>query len=167
MHAEERESSDLPSRRHVSRLMLVLADGCRVCVALEAVEGVFDLAAEGGEDSPDAGDSRLPVVRWGDLIGVPPPAGAPPPSQMLVLRTPAGRAALAVERCLGVRDAAFGSAAVLPTTWTDGSGEAWCWIHLLDGKTHFILDPRALDRASSSRSEPPVAEPDGASTVRT
>ncbi|HZR81362.1 MAG TPA: hypothetical protein VFD92_09740 [Candidatus Binatia bacterium] len=145
--------------------MLVLADGCRVCVGLDSVDGVFELSAPGDREAvvPGAG-GRLPLVTWGELIGVPPPADAAPPSQVMVVRTPAGRVALAAQACLGIREASFGTAPVLATTLADGAGEPRCFVHLIDRRPHFILDPRAIAQALAARDAAPAGAGDAGAT---
>jgi hypothetical protein len=144
MNASDKDPAVEAGRRHGSRLMLVLADGCRVCLGLDSVEGVYEVAGAGTEIAlPDA--TTVPVVSWAEITGVAPPAEARAPAQVVIVRTRGSRIGLAAEACLGVRDAAFGTTPVLPTRLTDGSGEVLCFVHVIDRRPHFILDPRALD----------------------
>lgn len=138
-------------RRHVSRLMLVRADGCRVCFGLDSVDGLFELAdAAEGEATLPIGGERVPLVSWNEVVGLPPLPGDGA-TLLLVVRTPSGRVGLAVDACIGVRDAAF-SSALLPTRLAGGTGECCCFVHLLDRQPHFIVDPRALEDAVARRS---------------
>ena len=54
------------------RLMLVRAHGCRICVALDAVEGIFDVGAgaAAATSATLANGSTVPLVDWGDVTGV-------------------------------------------------------------------------------------------------
>jgi hypothetical protein len=152
MNAIEREPGAPGVGRQDSRLMLVLADGCRVCVGLDAIEGVFEIAGSGTELALPPDGDRIPVVSWAEASGAPGPADTAAPSQVVVVRTQGGRVGLAAQACLGLRDAAFGRAAVLPTRLADGAGEVLCFVHMIDRRPHFILDPRALALAVRARS---------------
>jgi CheW-like domain len=148
MRANDREPGAADGVCQGRRLMLVRAEGCRICVALDSVTGILELA-DGG--TPDGGDRArhgdLPVVAWRDVVGVPPPEDHPAPAYVLVVRTPSGPVGLRIEACLGVQDVSFLGSPVLPTRLTDEWGEVRCFVHLIDRRPHFIVDPRALAQA--------------------
>jgi len=164
MNANDTHLGAPESHGQGSRLMLVLAEGCRICVSLDSVEGVFErppaTPAGGDERAGPPGRASLRVVSWADLVGVPPPAGSGEAEHVLVVRTPAGRVALAIDACLGVRDSSFLGAPVLPTRLTDATGDSLCFVHMIDRRPHFILDPRALAHARPCTDGP--AKTDGA-----
>lgn len=151
MEAIARKPGGPDGRSQASRLMLVRADGCRVCLGLDSVEGLYEPAdAANGEATLPIDGSRLPLVSWNEVAGIA-PRSEEVPALMLVVRTPSGRVGLAAQACLGVRDTAFASTPLLPTKLADESGECWCFVHLLDRLPHFVVDPRALERAVALR----------------
>ena len=56
--------------RNGIRLMLVRAHGCRICVALDAVEGIFDVGAgaAAAASATLAHGTTVPLVEWGDVV---------------------------------------------------------------------------------------------------
>lgn len=133
------------SDRHAIRLMLVRAQGCRICVALDAVEGVFD---RGPGDDPatftTAAGAPVPIVDWGDVTGVGAAEGGDGAEQVMVLRTLHGPVGLRVECCLGVRSVSLARTPPMPTRLTDGNGGPLCFLLMLDGRPHLMLEPRGL-----------------------
>ena len=135
-----------------NRLMLVIADGCRVGVGLESVEGIFEIAPRGEPGTATLPDGEsVPLVHWSEIAGVESPREAT--AWMMLVRTPLGRVGLAADTCLGVRDGAFSGRSLLPTRLRGPDGEPWCFVHLLDRRAHFIVDPRAIGEAAKARPE--------------
>lgn len=127
------------------RLMLVRAHGCRICVALDAVEGIFDVGtgAAAASSATLAHGTTVPLVDWGDVTGV--PAGAEEPSgQIMVLRTPGGPVGLRIDACLGVRSVSLARTPPMPTRLRDATGSPLCFLLMLDGRPHLMLEPRGL-----------------------
>ncbi len=127
------------------RLMLVRAHGCRICVALDAVEGIFDVGtgAAAASSATLAHGTTVPLVDWGDVTGV--PAGAEEPSgQIMVLRTPGGPVGLRIDACLGVRSVSLARPPPMPTRLRDATGSPLCFLLMLDGRPHLMLEPRGL-----------------------
>ena len=133
------------SESHGIRLMLVRAHGCRICVALDAVEGIFDLAP-GAEPStltlPHG--ARIPVVDFADVTGGGADPSAEGPRHVMVLRTANGPVGLRVDACLGVRSVSLARTPPMPTRLTDASGSPLCFLLMLDGRPHLMLEPRGL-----------------------
>jgi chemotaxis protein histidine kinase CheA len=131
--------------RNGIRLMLVRAHGCRICVALDAVEGIFDVGAGAAAASTAtlANGTTVPLVDWGDVTGV--GAGAEEPSgQVMVLRTPGGPVALRIDACLGMRSVSLSRTPPMPTRLRDANGGPLCFLLMLDGRPHLMLEPRGL-----------------------
>lgn len=127
------------------RLMLVRAHGCRICVALDAVEGIFDVGpgAAAASSATLAHGTTVPLLDWGDVTGVPP--GAEEPSgQIMVLRTPGGPVGLRIDACLGVRSVSLARTPPMPTRLRDAAGSPLCFLLMLDGRPHLMLEPRGL-----------------------
>ena len=125
--------------------MLVRAHGCRICVALDAVEGIFDVGAGAAAASSAtiAHGTTVPLVDWGDVTGVEP--GAEEPSgQIMVLRTPGGPIGLRIDTCLGVRSVSLARTPPMPTRLRDAAGSPLCFLLMLDGRPHLMLEPRGL-----------------------
>ena len=136
---------------HATRLMLVVADGCRVGVALDSVDGVYDLLRADAPDSARLPDGlAIPLVAWNEVAGVPPPALAVEAQHVMVVRTASGPIGFAADACLGVRDVSFAKPP-LPTSLVGSSGDPLCLLLSLDRRPHFLLDPRALADALSAR----------------
>jgi chemotaxis protein histidine kinase CheA len=131
--------------RNGIRLMLVSAHGCRICVALDAVEGIFDVGAGAAAASTAtlAHGTTVPLVDWGDVTGV--GAGAEEPSgQIMVLHTPAGPVGLRIDACLGMRSVSLARTPPMPTRLRDANGGPLCFLLMLDGRPHLMLEPRGL-----------------------
>jgi chemotaxis protein histidine kinase CheA len=132
--------------RHGIRLMLVQAHGCRICVALDAVEGIFDRTADGAWSTlPTSNGVSVPIVDWADVTGV----GMDPSEDdgarhVMVLRTANGPVGLRVDSCLGVRSVSLARTPPMPTRLTDASGSPLCFLLMLDGRPHLMLEPRGL-----------------------
>ncbi len=124
------------------RLMLVRADGCRICVALDAVEGVFELD-DPRRASLDLAQGAVPIVDWGQVTGVA-SDGDPGARQVMVLRVGGKLVGLRIEACLGVRSVSLARTPPMPTKLTDESGEPLCFLLMLDGRPHLMLEPRGL-----------------------
>lgn len=131
--------------RNGIRLMLVRAHGCRIGVALDAVEGIFDVGAgaAAATSATLANGTTVPLVDWGDVTGV--GAGAEEPSgQIMVLRTPSGPIGLRIDACLGMRAVSLARTPPMPTRLRDASGSPLCFLLMLDGRPHLMLEPRGL-----------------------
>jgi len=126
--------------RHGIRLMLVRAHGCRICVALDAVEGIFDREAAAGA----ASGGSVPVVDWADVTGVGADACDDAQPQIMVLRTPGGSVGLRIDACLGVRNVSLAHTPPMPTRLRDASGGPLCFLLMLEGRPHLMLEPRGL-----------------------
>ncbi|MBM4268141.1 MAG: hypothetical protein FJ144_16270 [Deltaproteobacteria bacterium] len=126
---------------------MLRADGCLLCIALEAVEGVF-------EDEPDRVAS-WPVVDWATVSGLA-DAGAErsESSQLVLVRTGASHVALRVEACLGVRSISLLDHPPVPTYLTDPHGHPLCYLLNLDRRVHFLVEPGALARAADRERHP-------------
>jgi chemotaxis protein histidine kinase CheA len=127
------------------RLMLVRAHGCRIGVALDAVEGIFDVGAGAAAATTATltNGTTVPLVDWGDVTGV--GAGADEPSgQIMVLRTPNGPIGLRIDACLGMRSVSLARTPPMPTRLRDASGSPLCFLLMLDGRPHLMLEPRGL-----------------------
>lgn len=127
------------------RLMLVRAHGCRIGVALDAVEGIFDIGAGAATATSAtlANGTTVPLVDWGDVTGV--GAGAEEPSgQIMVLRTPNGPIGLRIDACLGMRAVSLSRTPPMPTRLRDAAGSPLCFLLMLDGRPHLMLEPRGL-----------------------
>jgi hypothetical protein len=130
--------------RHGVRLMLVRADGCRICVALDAVEGIFDLEGEERRSTlalPNGG--TVPIVDWGQVTGVA-GEGDGGGRQVMVLRADGRLVGLRVDACLGVRSVSLARTPPMPTRLVDGNGQPLCFLLMLDARPHLMLEPRGL-----------------------
>ena len=138
---------------HATRLMLVVADGCRVGVALDSVEGVYDLLRADAPDCARLPDgAAIPLVAWSEIAGVPPAAQSPEAPHVMVVRTASGPIGFAADACLGVRDVSF-ARPPLPTALVAASGDPLCLLLSLDRRPHFLLDPRALADTLAARAK--------------
>jgi chemotaxis protein histidine kinase CheA len=133
------------SERQGIRLMLVRAHGCRICVALDAVEGIFD-GGPGADATAltTASGGSVPVVDWADVTGVEVDPAETPAPQVMVLRTVNGPVGLRVDACLGVRTVSLARTPPMPTRLTDATGSPLCFLLMLDGRPHLMLEPRGL-----------------------
>lgn len=151
--------------RNGIRLMLVRAHGCRICVALDAVEGIFDVGAGAAAASSAtlAHGTTVPLVDWGDVTGV--GAGAEEPSgQLMVLRTPGGPIGLRIDACLGVRSVSLARTPPMPTRLRDAAGSPLCFLLMLDGRPHLMLEPRGLVTRLGPEPSPASATPQNDAT---
>lgn len=130
------------SERHGIRLMLVRTHGCRICVALDAVEGIFD--RDVASAAPGWAASGVPVVDWADVTGVGAEACDDAQPQVMVLRTPNGPVGLRIDSCLGVRTVSLAHTPPMPTRLRDASGSPLCFLLMLEGRPHLMLEPRGL-----------------------
>jgi chemotaxis protein histidine kinase CheA len=130
--------------RHAIRLMLVRAHGCRICVALDAVEGVFESGDGDAASALGAAGAAVPIVDWSDVTGVPGAAADDGAKQVMVLRTANGSVGLRIDSCLGVRSVSLARTPPMPTRLTDASGSPLCFLLMLDGRPHLMLEPRGL-----------------------
>ena len=133
------------SENHGIRLMLVRAHGCRICVALDAVEGIFDLGP-GADPSTLTlpGGARIPVVDFADVTGVGADPAGDEQRHVMVLRSVNGLVGLRVDACLGVRSVSLARTPPMPTRLTDANGSPLCFLLMLDGRPHLMLEPRGL-----------------------
>lgn len=133
------------SERHGIRLMLVRAHGCRICVALDAVEGIVD--RDPGAQAPTVSitpGTTVPVVDWADVTGVGGDSCEDAQPQVMVLRTPNGPVGLRIDACLGVRTVSLAHTPPMPTRLRDASGSPLCFLLMLEGRPHLMLEPRGL-----------------------
>jgi hypothetical protein len=140
-HAKERGAE--------TRVLLLRADGCVLCVALDAVQGVHACDGVSQDAVTLPGARRIPAVRWTAISGVRGIEPRPRPRWVAVVRTPAGPVALEAEDCLGVRAVSLLESPPVPTHLVDASGSPLCYLVLLDERPCFLLEPRALNRATS------------------
>ena len=125
--------------------MLVRAHGCRICVALDAVEGIFDLGSDADPHTLTTGQgASVPVVDWGDVTGVVADAAGEHAPHVMVLRTVNGSVGLRIDSCLGVRSVSLARTPPMPTRLTDANGSPLCFLLMLDGRPHLMLEPRGL-----------------------
>lgn len=156
---------------HGIRMMLVRAHGCRICMALDAVEGIFEVDADRHAPAALVQDSNLPLVDWAQVSGVPaePVESAPGKVQVMVVRTPAGPVGLRIDACLGVRSVSFARTPPMPTRLRDEAGSPLCFLLPFDGRPHLLLEPRGLlaRLAGGERPQPSssVATPADAKTA--
>jgi chemotaxis protein histidine kinase CheA len=130
--------------RNGIRLMLVRAHGCRICVALDAVEGIFDLGADVAAPTATLPSGlTVPLVDWGDVTGVAAESDDPSP-QAMVLRTTNGPVGLRIDGCLGMRTVSLARTPPMPTRLRDAAGSPLCFLLMLDGRPHLMLEPRGL-----------------------
>jgi chemotaxis signal transduction protein len=109
---------------------------------------------------------RIPVVDFADVTGVAPDPANDQARHVMVLRSVDGMVGLRVDACLGVRSVSLARTPPMPTRLTDASGNPLCFLLMLDGRPHLMLEPRGLvtrlersapsplDGASSSGTEP-------------
>ena len=125
--------------------MLVRAHGCRICVALDAVEGIFDLGSDADPHTLTTGQgASVPIVDWGDVTGVAADPACELAPHVMVLRTVNGPVGLRVDTCLGVRSVSLARTPPMPTRLIDASGSPLCFLLMLDGRPHLMLEPRGL-----------------------
>jgi hypothetical protein len=117
-----------------TRLLIARAGGCLVAVGLECIDAVIERAKA---------PSDLQVVALEDVTGAPPQCERRA-DLVAVLRTPSGSIGLSIEECIGVRVVSLASAPPIPTRLCDSGGAALCFVLLLDGTPHVLLEPRAL-----------------------
>jgi chemotaxis protein histidine kinase CheA len=147
------------TEQHGIRLMLVRAHGCRICVALDAVEGIFDRDPDGRAPAVSSTTgATVPVVDWADVTGVGADSCDDEQPQVMVLRTPNGPVGLRIDACLGVRTVSLARTPPMPTRLRDTSGSPLCFLLMLDGRPHLMLEPRGL----VARLAPEVHTHDGA-----
>ena len=117
-------------------MLVVRADGCSLCLPLDAVVNVIEHGAE----------TELPgeVRTWSGIAGLEATSGGGSTTATVSLHSTAGIAGLAIEKCVGVREVSLRENTPIPTQLVDGSGSPLCHLLLLDGQPHFLLEPRAL-----------------------
>jgi len=124
--------------------MLVRADGCRVCVALDAVEGIFDLDGDQRQSTITLPQGDVvPVVDWGQVTGAG-SEGDVRGHQVMVLRANGKLVGLRIDACLGVRSVSLARTPPMPTRLVDATGQPLCFLLMLDARPHLMLEPRAL-----------------------
>ena len=133
-----------------ARVLLLRARGCSVCLALDAVEGVYVHPLDGGSATQPVG-----IVDWPGVSGLGAPPGEDEGGCLVIVRTDAGAIGLRVDACLGVRDVSFLQSPPIPTRLVDKEGRPLCYLLLLDHKPHFLIEPRAVvDALQNERPEP-------------
>ncbi len=141
----ERTKTAVESERHGIRMMLVRAHGCRICVALDAVEGIFDRGSDPHAPTVTvAPGTTVPAVDWADVTGVGADACDDAQPQVMVLRTPSGPVGLRIDACLGVRTVSLAHTPPMPTRLRNASGSPLCFLLMLEGRPHLMLEPRGL-----------------------
>jgi hypothetical protein len=136
------------------RVVVLLADGCRVCIGIEALEGVYDAPGDREHDCAVLPDGRsVPLIDWRDVTQSEVSSDVSPPPRRVcgVLRTKAGALALAADACAGIRELSFVAAPPSPTRLEDPDGEPLCFFFQLDGAPHFLLEPEAVVQAAKRR----------------
>jgi hypothetical protein len=129
-----------------ARMLLLRAEGCSLCVALDVVEGVYEHPA--GEGSRSA---SIDVVDWTDVSGFGPGGMPQARGSLVVIRTNAGPIGLQTDACLGVREVSFLETPPIPTRLLDEGGRPLCYLLRVDGQAHFLIEPHALTRARDGR----------------
>lgn len=124
-------------------MLLLRADGCLLCLALDVVEGVF------ADSDTESASSALATVSWSAVSGVQGSATGPSGGCLVVVRTDAGKVGLRAETCLGVRDVSFVESPPIPTRMLGKNGQPLCYLVLVDRRPHFLIEPRALADATS------------------
>ncbi|MEW6270134.1 MAG: chemotaxis protein CheW [Thermodesulfobacteriota bacterium] len=144
MVAGETARGSFEGERNGIRLMLVRTHGCRICVALDAVEGIFEQhGAADGATFTLAHGATIPLVDWATVTGVPAERPADE-TQVMVLRSATGLVGLRIGACLGVRSVSLARTPPMPTRLTDAAGSPLCFLLMLDGRPHLMLEPRGL-----------------------
>jgi len=125
-------------------MLLLRAEGCLLCFALDAVDGVF---TRSGEDARPS----IETVDWSDISGV--GSGSPEgeAGTLVVVQTESGPMGLRAEACLGVRDVSFLESPPIPTRLIAKDGQPLCYMLLVDQQPHFLIEPRALVCAAATR----------------
>ncbi|MDG2303658.1 MAG: hypothetical protein P8R42_03215 [Candidatus Binatia bacterium] len=143
-----------------ARMLLLRAEGCLVCLALDVVEGVFAYPAEEGSRQ-----ASVDVVGWKDVSGM--GSDQPPPERgsLVIVRTDAGSIGLRAEECLGVRDVSFLESPPIPTRLAEKEGRPLCYLLLVDRQPHFLIEPQALSRARENRLPARPIAPSGIAAI--
>lgn len=145
MGGEERRRSGTVG----ARMLLLRAEGCLLCLALDAVVGVFS-----SDDESRRGTA--PIVDWTSVSGIGRRESAPTSGGSLVLvRTDSRIVGLRVDGCLGVRDVSFLESPPIPTRLLEKEGRPVCYLLMVDRQPHFLIEPHALARAADE--QPPTA----------
>jgi len=134
----------LEGERHGIRLMLVRTHGCRICVALDAVEGIFEHDTAAGTTTCEVAGATVPLVDWANVTGVACESPGEESHQVMVLRTASGLVGMRIDACLGVRTVSLARTPPMPTRLTDSAGSPLCFLLMLDGRPHLMLEPRGL-----------------------
>ncbi len=125
-----------------ARMLLLRAEECLLCLALDAVIGVFP---------SDDGAHRVtaPIVDWASISGFDRGENSPTARGSLVLvRTDSGTVGLRADDCLGVRDISFLESAPIPARLLDEESRPLFYLLMVDGQPHFLIEPQALARAA-------------------
>ena len=134
-------------------MLVVRADGCSLCLPIDAVVSVLEHGAK----------TELPgeVRTWSSITGLEPATGPGATTATVSLRTTAGIAGLKIEKCMGVREVSLRETAPIPTQFVDSSGSPLCHLLLIDGRPHFLLEPRALleAKAATQQARPAAGTP--------
>jgi len=125
-----------------ARMLLLRAEGCLLCMALDVVEGVFPHPIEEGAEF-----SSVDVVDWAAVSGLGSASTPSTPGTLVVVRTETGPIGLRADACLGVRDVSFLATPPIPTRLLTKEGRPLCYLVLVDRQPHFLLEPQALVRA--------------------
>jgi chemotaxis protein histidine kinase CheA len=151
--------------RHGIRLMLVRTHGCRICVALDAVEGIFELGADASAATMTLpSGTTVPLVDWADVTGAG-TDGDDTATQAMVLRTASGPVALRIDGCLGVRTVSLARTPPMPTRLRDAAGSPLCFLLMLDGRPHLMLEPRGLTARLTTDEPRPATLAEAGSTA--
>ncbi len=132
-------------------MLLLRAEGCLLCVALDVVEGVFAHPAQEGSRQ-----ASVEVVDWTDVSGVGRDLGTSTGGSLVLVRTASGPVGLRTDACLGVRDISFLESPPIPTRLLEKEGRPLCYLLLVDRQPHFLIEPQALTRAVEQRGATPA-----------
>ena len=128
-----------------ARMLLLRAESCLLCLALDAVVGVFPSDDESRRDT-------APIVDWTAVSGIGRRESAPTSEGSLVLvRTASGMVGLRVDGCLGVRDVSFLESPPIPTRLLEKEGRPLGYLLMVDRQPHFLIEPHALARAAEEQ----------------
>lgn len=125
-------------------MLLLRAEGCLLCLALDVVDGVFTQSGEQARPS-------IETVEWAEISGVGSGSTEGAGGSLVVVQTDSGPMGLRADACLGVRDISFLESPPIPTRLIAKDGQPLCYMLLVDRQPHFLVEPRALVCAAAKR----------------